>query len=321
MCKVYIAFCLFLLIACRDNHSDKAVVWDAKVTLEKNIASNADYLANDSLFPFLDDIIRKHDVIILGEASHYDSSVFVTKTKMVKYLMNKGITTMVSEAVPFLTTYVMDNPAYKEVTKNWEKAYYWSVWDANPHCQEVLEIIKQRKLKFWGMDCYVDPYDAQAVQAILNKYKAEKSLQMDWQRLSSLLVRSFRHDLYGRFEDTLESEYINFMERINTIANYTHYLISIYGETTDLSALLQWIRIVNSEFGMCAINVDSIPVEQRLIVGSRIRDLQMAENTKWWVDHFPNEKFMLWAANFHGAKDISQTVYNNSLDYYKYQTM
>lgn len=320
MYKIYIIFCFFLFIACQNNN--KAVVWDANVSLEKNIASNADYLSSDSSFSFLDDIIKKHDIIILGEASHYDSSVFVTKTKMVKYLMKKGINTMVSEGAPFLPTYVMNNPEYKEITKKWDwnESYLWSIWESTPHCQEVLEMVKQQKLKFWGMDCYLGCYDVPAVQAILNKYKAEEPLQMNWKRLSSLLLKSLLQDVYDRFEIP-ESEYSDLMKMIDAIANHTHYLISIHGETMDLSALLQWIRNVNAGFGMIAVKIDSIPFERRLTVANRIRDFQMAENTKWWVDHFPNEKFMLWAANFHGAKDISQTVYNNSLDYYKYQTM
>jgi erythromycin esterase len=43
--------------------------------------------------------------------------------------------------------------------------------------------------------------------------------------------------------------------------------------------------------------------------GINIRDRQMAENVIWYLNHFPDRKVIIWAANFHGAKKIDQIVY------------
>ena len=48
----------------------------------------------------------------------------------------------------------------------------------------------------------------------------------------------------------------------------------------------------------------------------------MAENMSWIIKNFPEEKFIVWTANFHGAKDISQTRYPaDSLLYFTFQSM
>lgn len=35
----------------------------------------------------------------------------------------------------------------------------------------------------------------------------------------------------------------------------------------------------------------------------------MAENVEWYLDHHPDRKVIIWAANFHGAKKIDQIEY------------
>jgi len=52
----------------------------------------------------------------------------------------------------------------------------------------------------------------------------------------------------------------------------------------------------------------------------RSRDMQMAENIDWIIKNFPEEKFIVWTANLHGAKDVSQTRYPvDSLFYFTFQ--
>ena len=48
--------------------------------------------------------------------------------------------------------------------------------------------------------------------------------------------------------------------------------------------------------------------------GINIRDRQMAENVTWYLNHFPERKVIIWTANFHGAKQISQINYGKEPD-------
>lgn len=48
----------------------------------------------------------------------------------------------------------------------------------------------------------------------------------------------------------------------------------------------------------------------------------MAENVLWYAKNFPDEKFLMWFANYHGTKDISQTLFkSDSLFYFDFQSM
>ena len=40
----------------------------------------------------------------------------------------------------------------------------------------------------------------------------------------------------------------------------------------------------------------------------------MADNVAWYLNHHPEKKVIIWAANFHGAKDISQIKYGKEPD-------
>ena len=48
--------------------------------------------------------------------------------------------------------------------------------------------------------------------------------------------------------------------------------------------------------------------------GINIRDRQMAENVIWYLNRFPERKVIIWTANFHGAKQVSQISYGKEPD-------
>ncbi len=48
--------------------------------------------------------------------------------------------------------------------------------------------------------------------------------------------------------------------------------------------------------------------------GNTIRDRQMADNVAWYLNHHPEKKVIIWVANFHGAKAISQIKYGKEPD-------
>lgn len=131
-------------------------------------------------------------------------------------------------------------------------------------------------------------------------------------------------DLYKRkfynSERVTISEQYELMRIIDSIANHTQYLIKINGgDKIDLLAIIQWVRNVNTQFSGTEIEPS---MDLIFSLANRNRDSQMSENVNWLTEHFPNERFSIWCANFHGAKDISQTSYpTDSLLYFNMQTM
>lgn len=318
----YIFLSLFLLlIACNlSQKEDKAVAsWDDKLTTEQNIAKNAIPLQTDKEFPFLDPIAKTRSVIILGEEEHDDLTTTKVKIEMINYLRQKGFNHLALEVTPFLTTYVFSQPVYREATKDWKfEDFGFPRWLRQPTFKRLIREINNREIKLWGIDMHLDPHDIIAARCILEKYteKEYTPLSINWDELNDLYYR--RLFFYG--EHPSPEEQYKLMRMIDSISNYTYYLISKRGEITDLQAILQWIRNINTNFSYTKYiqseDSDKIP----LIF--RNRDLQMAENVLWLTKHFPNEKFTLWCANFHGAKDVSQTTYpTDSLHYFIFQSM
>ncbi|GHV23917.1 hypothetical protein FACS1894174_10120 [Bacteroidia bacterium] len=120
-------------------------------------------------------------------------------------------------------------------------------------------------------------------------------------------------------EISIDEQY-DLMRMIDSISNYTRYLISLNGATIELKLILQWIRNLNTAFSY--VDYSGIWEVSKTVFPYRNRDSQMAENINWIIENFPEEKFTVWCANFHGAKDISQTRYpTDSLLYFAFQSM
>lgn len=316
--KLLFLVLLAIFSSCDSTNEKKTISsWNDNLTVEQNIANNAIMFQTDNEFPFLDEIANTKTVIVLGEQDHYDLTTSEVKTNMIKYLQTKGHKYVGLESLSFMSGYLFSNPDYVETTKNWKIEHMWSpVWVKQKSCQPLISAINNKKIKVWGIDSFVNRYDIPAVKAILDKYSSTTlQIDIDWERLEDLYKRKFFH-----FERSGDSEQYELMRIIDSIVNYTEYLIGINKETkTDLLAIIQWVRNINTQFSGTEIEPS---MDLIFSLANRNRDNQMAENIVWLTEHFPNEKLSIWCANFHGAKDISQTTYpTDSLLYLNMQTM
>jgi len=92
------------------------------------------------------------------------------------------------------------------------------------------------------------------------------------------------------------------------------------GTNMDLKVIMQWIRNLNMAFSY--VKYAYLTDGSGANLTNRNRDYQMAENINWIIKNFPKERFTVWTANFHGAKDISQTQHQrDSLLYFSFQSM
>ena len=136
----------------------------------------------------------------------------------------------------------------------------------------------------------------------------------------SLTVLSFKN-----LDKLSINEQYELMKMIDDISNHTRYLMHLHGGNSDLKVIMQWIRNLNTNFS----NVESLEdIEimktkvSQTALDNRNRDIQMAENIDWIFKNYPQEKLIVWCANFHGAKDISQTCYPaDPLLYFTFQSM
>lgn len=293
--------------------------WVPILTVEQNVANYATPFKTNKEFPFLDELAKSKSVIMLGECGHIDLTTSETIIHMIQYLKGKGFTTLAKESIPFLTSYLLSNFSYIEVTKKWSlhniARYDWAAKNET----RLFEMIKNNELKLWGIDVTFGVYDIAAALAILTKHSMDiEPLVLDWNLLNSR-YSDFFVSLPTARPFTVAEQY-ELMRMIDSISNYTQYIISEKGKNNDLLAVLQWIRNLNSGFSRVGKFVGTIPdAEMNLHVKSR--DYQMAENVNWFAEHFPDQKMIVWSANFHHAKDISQTTYpSDSLFYFIHQT-
>ena len=319
-------FLCFLLIESCVSNSEAIFPWNEEFSIEQNIAKNALALENNTEFHFLDNIVRNRSVLIIGETSHWDYTTIETRIKMIDYLKNKGFSSIALEGAPLLTSYVFSNPKYAELTKNWKINQFWKLNDLrDPKFQPFLESIQNRNIKIWGIDCcWGYYYDIDAVKTILEEYSEHEVLSLDWDRLRHLYFQKFvMIPCRGcpEPEDKLSvAEQYELMRMIDKISNHTQFIITSKGTNMDLKIILQWIRNLNMAFSY--VEYAYLTVGSGANLTNRNRDYQMAENINWIIKNFPKERFTVWTANFHGAKDISQTLHTrDSLLYFSFQSM
>lgn len=241
---------------------------------------------------------------------------------MISYLKKHKFNTIAFESAPFLSTYVFNNGAYAEFTKQKMRLDYMllPLQTSQSAFKQLTDRIEHKELHIFGIDSQSGIYDIAAAQAILKRHTSNVLLNVDWDKLSDY---HFRHFIMYSAENVIrlnEAEQIEMMGMINEISNYAQYYIETKGATNDIKAIMQWIRNINTEFSYVKHN--SMTTSDLTALVFRNRDSQMAENILWYCFNFPKSKFVVYCANFHGAKDVSQTHYpTDSLLYYTHQSM
>ena len=111
------------------------------------------------------------------------------------------------------------------------------------------------------------------------------------------------------------------MNFFNQIEQYVALLSKKYG--VDLQVIQQSLKNNKVEFQCGFYNIDPANIDLSTIhIANNYRDRQMADNLIWYLDRNPDKKVIVWCANFHGAKDISEIDYpQDSLLYYRTRLM
>lgn len=294
------------------------ISWQDSLSIEDNIAKNAVILQGSNDLYFLDKIAKDRSVIMLGEAGHGDSISTNVKIQILSYLFDKGFRSVAFEGYPFLSCYVLSNKKFNSMTKDW-------TYDMKG--QEVFQGIQyfsNKNLKVWGIDVYGGFYDVDAAKIILNKYIEKYNFLIDWNKLKNYYNRKFINiEKLDSNHFPSVSEQVELGRMIDSISNFTRYLIYKEGKNNDLSAILQWIRNVNTNYSVNKLFEDEVDIfcnTEKTTLPFRNRDTQMAENILWITEHYTNEKFTVWTANYHAVKDISQTLFpSDSLMYFIHQ--
>jgi erythromycin esterase len=282
------------------------------ITVEKKVANEIiriEDLSNKSSFVFFNNIFSDKDIIILGEASHGDGKSFEIKSNLVEYLIKeKSYNTFAFEGRDFFDIEYINgrkslNNVFDGVFKeNWVRR--WSPWGPSKQIENLLSLFSNKSLEpigFIGLE-----------PCSLKSYSSQKSFEFIKNQLESInygFYDSKIHDSVSVIRekmilsmDSITSEQFNFY--IKSLENYYVKLSEIKNDS-EAQFLAQVIEnsITSAKIARIDSSVDSDENENERI---NLRDIQMAKNLIWYKNRNLNSKILVWMANFHGAKKLSE---------------
>ncbi len=317
-----------LLGACDSVDREKAVLFDSSLTVEANIASNLITLENNNDFDKLDRFVKDKRIVILGEAGHWNGATFEVKVNWIKHLHKKyGFDVIAMEGLSPLPAYLLQ---LKDFQCPWNIVDIWS-WAENKENQPLLSMIVSGQLFAVGIDLpsYYFTADSKnftypdVLQLAIKRIDTENICKIDWNRLIELYIKylSFFNSGNGETNQYNTSDLAEMMNFFNQIEQYVALLSKKYG--VDLQVIQQSLKNNKVEFQCGFYNIDPANIDLSTIhIANNYRDRQMADNLIWYLDRNPDKKVIVWCANFHGAKDISEIDYpQDSLLYYRTRLM
>lgn len=299
----------------QQNRNNTVIPWSDTLSAEENIARNAIAMQDDDQWDFIEEIVKDKSIVILGEQMHFDITSTTARIGLLRKLHECGFTTLVFEMAPMLSGYAFGRlPSGDMLTL--EDLFLYTPWIMHRESiTPILEMLNSGYFKFFGMDCDILGYDFLIAQKILDGYPSTDDFNISWDRLSILWMQLINYVTDP--ESITFEEQLEYISILNTVRNRVDYLIDIYGNTTDLSALKQWLINMDRNFFDFSSRL-KYRVFGGLLGAMRvqIRDKAMAENVLWYRKNFPDEKLIIWCANLHAAKDASQIMDCELNDYY-----
>lgn len=296
-----------------------------QVPNEEKIAATAIQIGrtNSTDFSFLKKKLENKRILILGEATHQDGSTFHMKVQLIKYLMNNmGFKTVMLEGSGLFDSYLVNGglkgtPETDYMIKKYGMlAIYYPMWSNTREVRPLDSLFLEQKLKCVGMDCqpnYTSIYFIKSLKTYTDSIDTTILNDHNWKYLDSV---SRCADM-GKLDTSVCLYAIKILLKIAAYIKSQKPELNSEGDT--------YIQCIKNEIAFLnELNApslyDSKPVtesEKRTV--NIIRDGQMADNVQWYLTRHPNDKIIIWTANFHGCKNLKNIRYksNDSLTYKK----
>ena len=301
--KLSLLLILFALSSCCNKTSIESQLSDKFTTYNEYSES----------FETLADFVKDKRIVILGECGHGDGRTFEIKSEIVRYLDSIGDYTLILEGMnPFDGAILNKELPVLIINKsglNIQNCWY-GLWSQTKEAAELADAMDKNKIDFYGMDVQPSYCSYFQIAYLSNLFYSDSIMKQwlfdyNWEKL--LEIDNKLH----QYNDSLINE-----------SDYPYYDSSLLAMRNKLSdndvsfnkdAVLLLIdnMLSFSHQAKCGF---SITCDSCIDRGIMIRDRQMADNVAWYINHHPEKKIIIWAANFHGAKDISQIKYGKEPD-------
>ena len=270
---------------------------------EKQIADQFMNFSDESTsFEQIKNAVKDKRIVILGEAGHADGRTFEIKPELIEYLNADNEYDVILEGMGFLDGAVLQgvlpslciDSLYLDVANAW-----YGLWSQTKEAAPLVEAMRNGKVRYWGMDCNPSLGDYFLIPYLLASSPSVSSV-LGGSAFDSLMAI---HDRMMGMDTTLTHNELDYFDSKMSQAQ------KALEEETDLEKKAILDMAIDNALafsGQVRLGFTDWDAQNE---GINIRDRQMAENVIWYLNHFPERKVIIWAANFHGAKKIDQIEY------------
>lgn len=301
--KLSLLLILFALSSCCNKTSIESQLSDKFTTYNEYSES----------FETLADFIKDKRIVILGECGHGDGRTFEIKSEIVRYLDSVGDYTLILEGMnPFDGAILNKELPVLIINKsglNIQNCWY-GLWSQTKEAAELADAMDKNKIDFYGMDVNPSYCNYFQIAYLKNLFYSDSTMKQNlfdynWNKLLDIdremhqyndpVIQDLDYQYYDSsllaMKDKLNNENVSFNK--------------------DAVLLLIDNMLSFSNLAKCGF---SNTCDSCINCSNTIRDRQMADNVAWYLNHHPEKKVIIWAANFHGAKAVSQIKYGKEPD-------
>ena len=259
-------------------------------------------------FESLANLVKDKRIVILGECGHGDGRTFEIKSEIVRYLDSIGDYTLILEGMnPFDGAILNEELPVLIINTSWlNVGGSWNpLWSHTEEASKLVDAMNKHQIDFYGMDVNPSYCNYFQIAYLKNLFYSDSTMKQNlfdynWNKLLDIdrempqyndpVIQDLDYQYYDSsllaMKDKLNNENVSFNK--------------------DAVLLLIDNMLSFSNLAKCGF---SNTCDSCINCGNTIRDRQMADNAAWYLNHHPEKKVIIWAANFHGAKAISQIKY------------
>ncbi|MEX2485400.1 MAG: erythromycin esterase family protein [Brumimicrobium sp.] len=263
-------------------------------------------------FQYLENTILNKQIVILGESGHGDGATFKIKSSLIQYLVDDlEFNTIAFEGGGFFEMYYMNHLVNEgaKLEQEIEKAWY-DIWSKTRETQSLIDFITDKEdLNLLGIENQAGNFYWTHFPTILKELGGEEAFEgIEFEKFQANLWAFYSY----YFIDQNSSEKFKENLLVNNLNQITENIKSIDNE--HQSALNQSVKNIQSFIQQIKLNEGSYQDQNRSI---SLRDSMMTENVKWWLNQYPEDKIIIWTANFHAAKNLHLAQYKKDDDFYQ----
>ena len=260
-------------------------------------------------------------LILLGEQSHGEGSVFSTKVRLIKFLHeNMGFDILAFESSFFACAKAQDQISAGENASDVAPMSIYPLWSQTAEVRPLFEYIEvsrktNRPLILAGFDSRMVPFaGSPSLTRELEKYLHRKNSsavrESSWSSTSttidSLLKREREYNMTQAHWDSL-ARGLDIIRRDLQSSSSTDMDSRFWLKVLDnVSATSEFLRIPLANW-------------KRL---NSVRDRQLADNLLWLLNvRYPGKKIIAWTASYHAARRLPEIHFSGMAPYDSVLTM